>query len=57
MLARAEKQGIGRKSVDDVMAVANDDLKALSRFLGEKKFLQGDKISMVQYKLLFLNLL
>ena len=57
MLVRAEKQGIGRKSVDDVMAVANDDMKALSRFLGEKKFLQGDKISMVQYKLLYLNLL
>ena len=47
MLERAKKQGIGRKSVADVMKVAEEDLKAISDFLADKPFLHGDRMSTV----------
>uniref|UniRef100_A0A0B7A2G2 GST C-terminal domain-containing protein n=1 Tax=Arion vulgaris TaxID=1028688 RepID=A0A0B7A2G2_9EUPU len=37
-------QGIGRFSQAEVMQIMDDDLKAISQILGEKKFLFGDKL-------------
>ena len=47
MLERAKKQGIGRKSVADVMKVAEEDMRSLSNFLADKPFLHGDRMSTV----------
>ncbi len=35
--------GIGKHSRDEIVKIGLDDLKALSDFLGEKKFFFGDK--------------
>ena len=43
--------GIGRHSREEVYSIAQRDLKALSDFLGEKKFLMGEKPSMVDCSL------
>ncbi len=42
-------QGIGRHSQDDVDAIGKEDLKALSEYLGKKKFLTGDKPTKVLF--------
>lgn len=36
-------QGIGRHSRDEVYAIGNSDLDAVSKFLGDKPFFHGDK--------------
>ncbi|KAI0222593.1 Failed axon connections-like [Lamellibrachia satsuma] len=40
-------QGLGRHSQEEVMTIGQADLKALSDFLGNKKFFMGDKPSEV----------
>ncbi|XP_064598313.1 uncharacterized protein LOC135464722 [Liolophura sinensis] len=39
--------GIGRKSADDIYAIAEADLEAMSSFLADKDFMMGDKTSLV----------
>ncbi|CAI9724092.1 Hypothetical predicted protein [Octopus vulgaris] len=43
LLSQTYSQGIGRHSRSEVEHIAMGDLKALSDFIGEKKFLMGDK--------------
>jgi len=38
-------QGIGRHSPEDIMLLAHEDLQVLATFLGDKKFMFGDKMS------------
>jgi len=39
--------GTGRLTRDEIIQLAKEDLNALSNFLGNKKYLMGDKISSV----------
>lgn len=36
-------QGLGRHTQDEVISIMNDDLRALSSFLGDKQFLTGNE--------------
>ena len=49
MQERAEKQGIGRKTVNDVNKQACSDIQALSDFLGAKSFMHGHQMSLVSW--------
>ena len=40
---QAYQQGMGRHSIEEVNTMGMDDLQALSDFLGDKKYLMGDK--------------
>ncbi|KAK3096269.1 hypothetical protein FSP39_025147 [Pinctada imbricata] len=40
---RAKKHGIGRHTNEEIYKVGSDDIRAISAFLGDKKFLFGDK--------------
>ncbi|CAD5220158.1 unnamed protein product [Bursaphelenchus okinawaensis] len=44
---RCAAQGIGRQSPTEVLEVTNKKLKALSVFLGNKKYLVGDKVTSI----------
>ncbi|CAD5113715.1 DgyrCDS2879 [Dimorphilus gyrociliatus] len=44
-IKNAYGQGMGRHTEEEVFDIARRDLKALSDFLGDKKFLLGDKIT------------
>jgi len=44
---RMHGHGIGRHSRDDIVAIGLDDLRALSAFLGGKKFICGDQPCLV----------
>ena len=39
--------GIGRHSTNEIKGISEEDLQALSGFLGEKKFFMGEKVSLV----------
>ncbi|GMS86957.1 hypothetical protein PENTCL1PPCAC_9132 [Pristionchus entomophagus] len=41
--ARANAQGMGRHSPDELHAIAKEDLKAISAFLGDKPYFGGDR--------------
>ena len=51
MHERADKQGIGRKTVDEVNKQACNDIQALSDFLGDKRFMHGHTITLVCIRL------
>ena len=44
---RATKTGVGRLSQDQVMGIGKDDVRAISKYLGNKKFMHGDNITLV----------
>ena len=44
---RAARSGIGRLSQDQVMDVGKDDVRAISKYPGKKKFMHGDNITLV----------
>ena len=50
---RATKTGVGRLSQDQVMGIGKDDIRAISKYLGNKKFMHGDNITLVSS--LFVN--
>ncbi|XP_078325126.1 failed axon connections homolog [Crassostrea virginica] len=43
LTSTAYSQGVGRHSEEEVQQVMEEDLQALSKFLGKKKFLLGDR--------------
>ncbi|KAL3846480.1 hypothetical protein ACJMK2_017467 [Sinanodonta woodiana] len=48
---RAQKHGIGRHSSEEIHKIGCDDIKAISAFLANKKFLMGDNPSLVDCSL------
>ncbi|KAF8374923.1 hypothetical protein PRIPAC_81352 [Pristionchus pacificus] len=40
---RANAQGMGRHSLDELYDIAKEDLKAISAFLGDKQYFEGDR--------------
>ena len=44
---RAARTGIGRLSQDQVMDIGKDDVRAISKYLGKKKFMHGDNRTLV----------
>jgi len=46
-----QQQGVGRHSRDDIISISNDDLRAISDFLGDKNFLLGNNLSTVDFSL------
>ena len=40
-------RGIGRKSPKEVHQIGNEDIRAISLYLGKKKYIMGDEMSYV----------
>ncbi|CAH1794049.1 unnamed protein product [Owenia fusiformis] len=47
MHGKTHSQGVGRKPKEEIYKMGIDDLRGLSVYLGEKRFMFGDKASMV----------
>ena len=49
-------QGIGRLSPEQIEEIGKDDLRAISNFLGDKKFLMGIKPTKVIFSYFLINM-
>ena len=57
VMSRASRSGIGRLSKDQVIKIGKDDIRAISKYLGNKKFIHGDNITLVGVRLVGLHFL
>lgn len=52
---RAKSQGIGRQTQENVGIIGQDDLRAMSLYLGNKAFMMGDTPTTVSTSLLLIE--